>query len=53
MRRWKEGHMSWMWMITLVIALAIGVNLGVILMALIQGGTSEDQRRHLPDGGHP
>ena len=45
--------MSWTWMIALVIALAIGVNLGVILMALIQGGAREEQRRHLPGGGNP
>jgi hypothetical protein len=28
--------MSWMWLGSLIVALALGVNLGIILMALIQ-----------------
>jgi len=28
--------MSWMWLVSLVLAMALGVNLGVILMALIR-----------------
>ena len=28
--------MSWMWLVSFVLAMALGVNLGVILMALIR-----------------
>jgi len=28
--------MSWMWVASLIVAVALGVNLGIILMALIQ-----------------
>jgi len=49
-RRRKEGQMSWTWMITLVFALAIGVNLGVIVMALIQSGAREDSSAKPPRG---
>jgi hypothetical protein len=32
----KEGRMSWLWVVSLVVAVVLGVNLGIILMALIQ-----------------
>jgi hypothetical protein len=32
----KEDRMSWLWVVSLVVAVVLGVNLGIILMALIQ-----------------
>lgn len=45
--------MSWMYIVSLATAVAVGVNLGVILMALIQSGAREDQRGSVPRGGRP
>ena len=32
----KEGRMSWLWVVSLVVAVVLGANLGIILMALIR-----------------
>ena len=32
----KEGRMSWLWGVSLVVAVVLGANLGIILMALIR-----------------
>ena len=35
--------MSWMWVISLIVAVGVGANLGVIVMALVQNGAREDR----------
>ena len=32
----KEDRMSWLWVVSLLVAVVLGANLGIILMALIQ-----------------
>jgi hypothetical protein len=32
----KEDRMSWLWVVSLVVAVVFGANLGIILMALFQ-----------------
>lgn len=42
--------MSWMWVISLIVAVAVGVNLGVIVMALVRSGAREDSSAKPPRG---
>ena len=45
--------MSWMWVISLIVAVAVGVNLGVIVMALVQSGAREDRSVEPAPGESP
>jgi uncharacterized membrane-anchored protein YhcB (DUF1043 family) len=45
--------MSWMWMISLIVAVAVGINLGVIVMALVQNGAREDRSAEPARGESP
>jgi predicted permease len=36
LRMRKEDRMSWLWVVSLVVAVVFGANLGIILMALFQ-----------------
>jgi hypothetical protein len=42
--------MSWMWVISLIVAVAVGVNLGVIVMALVQSGARDHSSVKPPHG---
>jgi hypothetical protein len=39
-----------MWVISLIVAVAVGVNLGVIVMALVQSGTRDHSSAKPPHG---